>query len=100
MDAARGSGGPLRICVSNGNARGHDGCRRATDISMVLGALCARHHPDSPRQARPSEDRSRAARSGFRVGPGPFELEFLDAVANLIAIEAEKRRRLRLVPAG
>src|SRR5262245_35286523 len=30
----------------------------------------------------------------------PFELEFLDAIADLIAIEAEQRRRFRLVPAA
>src|SRR4029450_11619256 len=30
----------------------------------------------------------------------PFELEFLDAVANLIAVETEQGRGLRLVPAA
>src|SRR5205823_11554497 len=45
-----------------------------------------------------SRSPSRLALSDFRLLP--FELELLDAVANLIAIEPEQRGRARLVPAA
>ena len=44
--------------------------------------------------------RAHAERLDLGARAGPFELELLDPIANLIAVQPQKARGFRLVPAG
>jgi hypothetical protein len=55
LDATSGSSRRVRVDVPHRDARDDDGSHGAHQVPVVLGALLARHRPDSERHARTAE---------------------------------------------